>query len=434
MMRYFLLTLCCLFFYLHGCPQKLRAQIDNSFSIRVNESRLIASQFGNSPIVEPHVSAHPKNENYLLIAAMVVHDVERPYESCQLLTFTSTDGGNRWTEEVHNWFGYDPWTAIDEKGNAIMTWLGTKGSFRHEFPVQFFSSKDQGLNWSPDVQTERGLGYGHDGTKVVAYKNSFYFTTVTFNTSMGADVFLYEKVEDHPFKIAGKVEGKGIRLNFCEPAVLSSGDVLVPSSHFLSKLWISRYSQESGLSEKQLVTMNSGGAGGYIHLVADNNHNSPFRDYVYFVRALGRNNQYEGIWLNISKNGGKDWSPDTRIDLFDKLDGGKAIVPSIAINESGVIGISWVDSQNATDPLAKDIYFTASIDGGQSFHKPVRITADSSNPFTDRNGLAGRRFSGGGHYLGIVAKANRKFQLVWSDSRSGVFQLYSCEVEVLEGI
>ncbi len=144
----------------------------------------------------------------------------------------------------------------------------------------------------------------------------------------------------------------------------------------------------------------------------------------------GRGKFSEGIWLNYSSDKGKTWSADTRIDLFEKPLESKAMVASAAVNKNGALGISWVDSQNDSSQQKNDVYFTISYDGGTSFLRPVRVTDSSTDPRTEGNGDVANKFPGGGHYLGISAKPDGSFQLIWSDSRSSIFELQTCNIKV----
>ncbi|MBK7870048.1 MAG: exo-alpha-sialidase [Saprospiraceae bacterium] len=167
-----------------------------------------------------------------------------------------------------------------------------------------------------------------------------------------------------------------------------------------------------------------------MRLVADLNVSSPCRDRLYFVRAVGTRERYEGIWLNYSTDKGETWSTDTRIDLFEKSIGSKAIVASVAVNKDGILGISWVDAQHDPAQQKNDLYFAISKDGGKSFQRPVRVTSVSSNPKTNANADVANKFPGGGHYLNIATKLDGSFQVIWSDSRSGIFELQTCNINI----
>ncbi|MCG8327667.1 MAG: exo-alpha-sialidase [Chitinophagales bacterium] len=399
-------------------------------SIELGAVITIKSQFEGLPVVEPHISAHPTNNNHLLIAAMVVTDISQPYQSCRLSSFVSTDGGINWKETTHDYWGYDPWTAILPDGQTVMSWLGTPEKFKHQFPIQFFSSVDGGASWSKEIQSFPA-GHGHDGTKITAMGDDFYFTTVRFNQDMSADVVLYHRHKAGPFSEVATIRGQGVRLNFCEPAILSNGTVIVPSSHFLEKVWVQTYNPKiAELSDKHLISVQPGGAKGYMRMLADANEHSPFKNRIYFVRALGSRQQYEGVWLNYSTDQGESWSKDIRVDHFENGLPSKAMAASIAVNQDGIIGISWVDSQHDEVQEKHDVYFTVSVDGGKSFQPPVRVTQLGTNPQTVANGDVANKFPAGGHYLGITAKEDGSFQLIWSDSRSGLFELQTCNIKV----
>lgn len=404
---------------------------DNDITILVGQNTPITSSFNELPIVEPAISAHPTDNNILFAAAMVVTDKYNPYESCRLSSFYSNNGGTSWKETIHDYWGYDPWTAILSNGTACLSWLGTQGRFKGEFPLNIFSSSDCGKSWSKDVQTFKGFGYGHDGTKMVASKTNFYLTTVRFNNDMSAHVVLYESKYNEAFKEVGSIKEKGMRLNFCEPAVLSNNNVIIPFMHHQGKIWAQVFNPTTQkFSKKYIISENSKLGRGYSRLAIDSGPASKYLDRIYFVRAIADGGSSKGVWLNFSKDEGKTWVKEKRIDLFDNDQPSKANVPSIAVNKSGLVGISWVDGQHSKDPKSYDVYFSISRDGGKSFSKPARVTDVSSNPRTEKNGDVANKFQGGGHYLGIAAKADGKFQLIWSDSRNGYFQLQTCNIDV----
>jgi hypothetical protein len=385
-------------------------------NIKVGPNIPIVSQFGNFALVEPHISAYPSDNDRLFAAAMVVTDNSRPYESCRLSSFVSTDGGNTWKETAHDWWGYDPWTAVLPNGKAVLSWIGTAGSFQDKYPVVFLNSRDGGANWEKDVQILAGE---HDGTKMTAFKNDIFFTSVWFRNHMSADIRLYKSTNGEQFTLQSTVDGKGERLNFCEVAVLSDSTIVVPAS-LGEKAWVN-ISSDYGKTLSQPYPVSNKPGEGYAHLVSDNSH-SIYRDRLYLVRAAG------GIWINYSTDKGKTWSKDIRVDKFENSTRSCARVASIAVNKKGDIGISWVDCQSDKDRKKNDVYFTYSADGGASFQNPVRITSVSSNPKTKLNNEVANLFPGGGHYLGIATRADGSFQLIWSDSRNGVFQLQTCNV------
>jgi len=411
-------------------PAPERADVALDVDVQVGPTTTIRSQYEGLPLVEPHISAHPTRAEHLLVAAMVVTDIERAYESSRLTSFVSHDAGATWKETTHDWWGYDPWTAIGDDDATVMAWIGNQGEFQHTFPIRFFSSTSGGNSWSAGVQELSG---NHDGTKLVAHGSRFYFTSVRLRSPSGADVVLYRRDGDAPFEQVARIDGEGARLNFCEPAVLSDGSALVPASLFLRNVWVQRYDPRSGtLHERRYISSRPAGNRGYMRMVADNSADSAYTDQVYFVRALQADDAVLGIWLNVSPDGGNTWSSDRRIDLFEQRERVSALVPSIATNADGVVGVSWVDGQRSDERILYDVYFAASVDGGASFSRPQRVTEVSTSPRTKGNSDVANKFPGGGHYLGLAAKADGSFQLVWSDSRSGIFELQTSNVRVAE--
>lgn len=408
------------------------AALDPTGSIRVGRNIPINSQFKGLPLVEPSLAAHPHRANHLLAAAMVVTDVNRPYESCRLSSFLSEDGGETWQETAHDYWGYDPWVTILPSGAAAMSWLGTPGAFTHRFPLQVFSSADGGKAWEPGkAQVFNGHGHGHDGTKLAGLGDKMYLTTVRFNADMGADVVLYGATGQGPFTELAAIPGGGRRLNFCEPALLSDGTVVLPTVHPGGSIRAHIYRPGSGLdSESGIISRNPKLGRGYSRMAADTGRQSPFRDRLYFVRAVAEGRGSLGVWLNYSTDRGNSWSEEKRIDLFEGHPASKANVASVAVNNRGIVGISWVDGQHSEDQRAYDVYFSISRDGGASFQRPVRVTDRSSDPRTPGNADVANKFIGGGHYLGISARQDGSFQLLWSDSRSGIFGLQTCRIQV----
>ncbi|MBK8097675.1 MAG: exo-alpha-sialidase [Planctomycetes bacterium] len=385
----------------------------------------IPSRFAPLPLVEPHICAHPTDASHLLAAAMVVTDIQRPYESCRLSSFVSRDAGATWTETAHDSWDYDPWTAMLGDGQAVLAWIGTPGKFRDEYPIQFFRSADGGVTWSEKVQT---IGGNHDGTKLAVGNGEFWFTTVQFVADMATDIVLCRARGAEPFVEVARVPGQGQRLAFCEPAVLADGTVLLPAARHRQQAWVQALPPGGDrLSAPRVITERAGGAKGYMRLCADTSPVSRWRDRCYFVRALGSGDQHDGVWLNVSADGGATWSEDARVDRFPGAAGGRANLASAVCNRRGVLGISWIDAA-ATGEAGQDVWFAASADGGATFSPPLRVSSMASDPRTEGNGDVANKFPGGGHYMGIAARADGEFQLIWSDSRNGRFALWTRSV------
>lgn len=394
--------------------------------VEVGENHPIVSRSAPLPLVEPHVSAHPTDPDHLLVAAIVVTNPDRPYESGRLASFVSRDSGRTWAETTHDYHGYDPWTAILDDGSAVMTWIGTPGRFEDKYPVVFFNSPDGGGTWSREVQVLPGP---HDGTKLAAGGGKTHFTTVHFREDHSVEIRLYERSGSGPFVLAAAIDGAGERLGFAQPALLADGTVVVPAVQERRRAWVQTWRSGAALSEPMEITRRLGGGKGYTQLVSDRG-GSRFRDRLYFVRAAGYDGAHDGIWLNASADAGRTWSADTRVDRFDAPGSGRALVPSAAVNRDGVVAVTWVDAQGDPSGALNDLYVAVSLDGGGSFGRPVKVTTAASDPRTPANADVAAKFPGGGHYLGLTARADGAFQAVWSDSRDGAFALRTATIRV----
>jgi hypothetical protein len=95
-----------------------------------------------------------------------------------------------------------------------------------------------------------------------------------------------------------------------------------------------------------------------------------------------------------------------------------------------VIGVSWYEIH---DKSCFDVYFTASLDSGKTFLPEVRVSSATSCPDTPQNKGAfdpGTTFGAGGDYSGLAATSDGIFHLVWSDARTGIYQLRTASVAV----
>jgi hypothetical protein len=158
---------------------------------------------------------------------------------------------------------------------------------------------------------------------------------------------------------------------------------------------------------------------------------------LYAVYNLCRGDANARLVLRHFDDGGRTWDEATDIarGVADEVTHGAA---NVSVNGSGVVGISWLQRSIGPTPPQKqgdhvvvnfnetyDVFFSASLDGGETFLAPVRITSRSSKP-------QGRvlRFWPGHDYILTAAASDGTFHLLWPDARTGLFQLYARAVRV----
>jgi hypothetical protein len=111
-------------------------------------------------------------------------------------------------------------------------------------------------------------------------------------------------------------------------------------------------------------------------------------------------------------------------------------IPAIAVNNKGVVGIAWYDTRRGTTNTCFDLFFSASLDGGESYLPNVQVsdTQSCSDPNVAGNTVGGfnaaRFWPAGGHYFGLAADADGVFHALWADSRTGVYQLWTAPIWV----
>ena len=138
-----------------------------------------------------------------------------------------------------------------------------------------------------------------------------------------------------------------------------------------------------------------------------------------------------GVLLNYSKDNGATWSrPHLVARGF-----AEAWRVNVAVNPQGVIAVAWMQRTDEADD-GLEPHVTVSVDGGITFAQAVRVSDTESvldsrvpgNIYEDYD--VARRWPSGGDYFGLASGNNGVFHIVWADSRTGVFQLWSARITV----
>jgi hypothetical protein len=197
----------------------------------------------------------------------------------------------------------------------------------------------------------------------------------------------------------------------------------------------------SRMSSDPFRGMNAQGAGNTVIDLSD----GPFRGRIYNVGLHNAGDRYEIRVIHSSDNG-KTWSKPVRVN--DNKGAADHANPTIAVNNRGVVGVVWND-RRAHKNECYDLYFSASVDGGETFlpnvtpgGKPTCSLARgnwapnagiSAYPMTEEGEsvegqgfnvlMIATRFPGGGDTQGLGSDADGVFHAAWIDGSSGVMQL-----------
>lgn len=396
-------------------------------TIQVGEDRLLSQSGPAHPLVESQLSTDPNNPKHLLSVVIQFDSPDLNDKTC--VAWSSFDGGQQWSRHaLPAQCGGDPWGAILGDGSAVVVMLGSRTG--HDDNALLFHSPDGGRTW-PD--TPLGLGTHHDHPMVIARGNDVYVVSsqgVAINdTRRRSSVFILHSND------GGKTFGQPMHavpsnlLGFAAvgPTVLSDGTLVVgihdpkrqedPNSRPHS--WLLRSSDRGQtFSQPLLVSTSCESRGGWPSTALDG------KDRLFWLCIADK---FNGVLVQRSDDKGESWSRPVRVNHSETTD---SFTPSIAVNKDGVVGVSWYEIH---DKNCFDVYFTASLDSGKSFLPAARVSSATSCPDTAQNkGVfdAGATFGAGGDYSGLATTSDGLFHIVWSDARTGIYQLRTATVRI----
>lgn len=396
------------------------------------------------PLVEPHLAVNPANSNHMVVTAIVFDPAAPTVTGDHIVVFATKDGGKTWKQtDFEMSHGGDPWVAIKNDRDVVL--IALAGYPNAGTSLVYYTSSDGGFNWSKEPVK---LGGGHDHPTMTRDPNSnrlyLLSSIVKRNASGERTSYAYLNYSDDWKKFRDSASlfavGKN-NSNTLTAAVHPSGSVVLPyiehpvenhstesrSAACSSSIKYAYSKDGANFSGPFLLTDKIGIAKGFAVMAID--QKSRYRGRMYFVKNTGTDPARSyGLFLKYADDLNGPWSEDIRIDHNDA--GEKFIRTSaIAVNHEGVIGIAWIDRRNDPQLKKNDVYFTVSFNGGQSFEKEIRVSDISTDPLTPGNGKTGERFMSGGDYMGLEARPDGSFQVVWADSRTGVFQLYTSNIK-----
>ncbi|MDD5543153.1 MAG: sialidase family protein [Acidobacteriia bacterium] len=452
---------------------------------------ILVSQHEDYRHHESMLAANPTNPKNLVATSI---SGSRPDTGAATKTYASTDGGYTWTATAfpEQWdanipFGAgDPQVAFGATGTAyFITLPGVPDKPGNRVDALFvYRSEDGGKHWAPPVRLP-----ACDHPQIVVdktggkFNGNVYIGVLTHSNKKHAiGIF---KSEDDGRSFEGPiiaVEAKdGAQVT--TPVVLSDGTLFVPYTEFeIKKEGPPKYGDNRPI---EFVTSSDGGrsfsnsqpiavqhtiVGNYEYeksrnqpnafpklglsfdwanppMFAGDSHGTEFRDRIYAVwnDCCLVNSR---VLFTYSSDRGKSWtkprplSPDIPANAYQYQ-------PALAVNNRGVLGIQWFDTRNSPKQDSYDLYFTASVDGGQSFLPVKRVTSESSFPATKGNLAPTISFSlndgqsaslhlangyvqhpNGGDYMLFEADSTGVFHPFWVDSRTGTQQLWTAHVRV----
>ncbi|HEY3929104.1 MAG TPA: sialidase family protein [Candidatus Koribacter sp.] len=440
---------------------------------------MLVSRDGDFSHAELGVAVSPRNPKNIISAAITASRGEGGF-ACK--TYASTDGGSSWTDssfrEQLEFGGGDPQVAFGLHGTAYFTSLAfvkdEKGNERGG--LFFYRSEDGGKTW----QKPADLAWSWDHEVMTVdhsygkYSGRVYISVLWGYPEYKLGIF---RSDDDGRTFTGPVEaasGKSVvGINTSKNIVLlSDGTLVLPYDDFefdekraenahSSNMWLVT-SSDGGVTFSQPVKVGSleynrskTGEGFQTMAAMAVDLSDKFKDRLYSTWTDYRTGAYR-LWFASSKDRGLTWSEPRQI-LGDLPTWASQYQPELAVNNDGVLGISWLDTRNSPNHDSKhyDEYFAASLDGGETFTAATRISDQTSTrtgkgnmalqasmseleipggePQTRVGFISGvSRWPAGGDYLQLATDSNGVFHPIWADARSGTFQVETAAVSVVQ--
>ncbi|MGO4438779.1 WD40/YVTN/BNR-like repeat-containing protein [Rhizobium sp. RAF56] len=350
-------------------------------------------------LVDPDVAFDGKGNAYLW-----AEPVDKPpgLETIAMVAYRSTDGGASYTETalLHNDNADDKgWIAADERpfgahaGTLYAVWGAST-------PLRFAKSTDHGSHWTgvgggpagadvfpPHTCFAPAMGIDGDGVVHVAWQIPGTSTLTYTRSKDGGQSF-------EPFRtVASGIVTFSSALNSLE------GWPVLPGATF------------------RLLTMATlaiDGAGRVMVAWPD------------MRQGVGR------IYMALSTDGGDTWPvamSSVPIDPTYPLDQNHQFMPQLAC-AGGVFGCAYYEFDATLNPRRIHVKLTPLWPAKPHFDPPVIVTSHPWDPAINApiaHNTTSVTFIG--DYFGIAA-GDDFFELVWTDTRTGLQELFSCNVEV----
>lgn len=467
-------------------PLASAAQLSVGRNVQVSAAR------AGEAHLEPMVAADPKNANRLIAGSHIHHlDTPRTYS----IAYASFDGGKTWQlslERRDSTSGVDVALAYGPDGSAFFVTLAPGRSA--------FRSRDGGRTWDDPTKIPLSRGFWNSPADRFPGLDRPYLAADFTGGKYHGRVYMNGTVFPEPIDSGFPASGLGLftsidggttfgtpsfKAVFLPEIVVGMGNCVVLSDGTVISLFgvmkrvgytgADTMTGPSG-SLRVLSSTDAGTTLGYSVKVADFYMNasrssgailptlavdpgSPlFKDRLYAVWTDFRSKRLE-ILLSYSSDKGKSWSPPTIINddrvALDPAKGPDNITPNVAVNNSGVVGVSWYDRRDAADNLGWTVRFRASTDGGDTWTSSVKVsdtptvfgkneswnaTGGSTSAVGDTGKSGGKVYSlaarvenfhfSPGHLSGLAAAADGTFHVLWIDNRTGVAQIWTAPVTV----
>jgi hypothetical protein len=347
----------------------------------------------------------------------------------------STDGGSTFGSNVkvdddstprdHEF----PCITVDALGNIYVVWDDRRGGTKTASDIYFAKSTDGGITFGPNVkindddtetvQLSPNIAVGTDGTIYVAWKDYRNQILDDQGHPDNSDIYVSTSTDGGlTFSPNQKANDDAGTANQFHPAIA------VDST---GKLYLEWRDWRNGDADPDIyfTTARRNGSrlifGPNIRINDDtvpaNQHDPTIKigpgGEVLFMWVDHREGGNSSIYFSKSTDGGVTFSPNLAVS--EPNTGGQDL-PSLAVNTSGLIAVTWQNSTTQPDgSVLIDIQATTSTDGGATFHSSVLVNDDATSAVHRESNIA--------------IDDHGRVYVIWSDQRngpgSGKYDIYS---------
>ena len=225
--------------------------------------------------------------------------------------------------------------------------------------IYFSTSTDGGLTWSAQVILNNGTNMGNMPVPAAASDGTIYVCWIDYNVLTGGTGTIYLDVSS------------------------DGGLTWLPADILVSTINLPPLNLNGGTD-----LLAKGAA------VIDVSPGNPQEVYIVYAEQIVGSIDEGDIYFIKSTDGGVTWTIPLRVN--DDATSNDQVLPWMDVKPNGIIDIAWYDRRNDPADLNWDVFFAASIDGGNSFIPNQQVNSVAAPSPNTPSGLWM------GEYLGLV--------------------------------
>lgn len=317
---------------------------------------------------------------------------------------SSTDGGVTWDRAANDLIGRARIVSLSATEAFDKQWLATdrtSSPWRNTVYAAMFHPDPAGIKIAVRKKAPDSLGFTQTSVRVSSADFRFVqFASTAVDPQGGLHVTFFASRDSVTFSLYHALSTDGGSSFTAETKV---SDVHFP-----------RYSADERASS--IAGLDTGRVYPCPHIVADHSQGAS-RGTLYMTWTGDGIDRYEGngtdIFFSRSGDNGASWSPPLVVNDDPRGRVRDQFHPSLAVNENGVIAVTWYDRRDDADNMKAHFSLSFSFDGGRSFAKNIPVTSQAMD-FAS----AGTRNSGFtvGEYTQVVMTKTEAIPF-WADGR-----------------